>query len=323
MPHDVGPGWFRQVGAGVPVAEHPPVVPELTEFPEVPAGDPVFRLVRVAPARPLVSEPPQVIGQGSEHPGRHHRPVVGDPAPCDRDNFRQYRCDVGPAECAELLRKPVPEPLDGRGARFDQQLSVRIAAEIKSQEIEPLSNGDDPGFGFVKSQPSRLQPLGQPCPDLLGLLPGMAAYHQVIGVPDERRAAVLHRSGMNAAPVSDACGLLQPVQCDIQQQRRNNTALGSSFPGRREPFPGLEDPCFQPPGDNLPRGETAEHFQQVLVADLVECACQVRVQYPHPLGFPAQGAEQRLYRVMAAAARPEPIRPRSPERMPLTCADCS
>jgi len=28
--------------------------------------------------------------------------------------------------------------------------------------------------------------------------------------------------------------------------------------------------------------ETAEHFQQVLVADLVECACQIRVKNPTP-----------------------------------------
>ena len=98
MPHDIGPGRFRQVGAGVFIAEYPPVVPELAELPEVPADDPVPGLVRVAPARPLIGELPQVVGQGSEHPGRHHRPVVGDPAPYDRGDLRQYCCDVGPAQ---------------------------------------------------------------------------------------------------------------------------------------------------------------------------------------------------------------------------------
>ena len=78
----------------------------------------------------------------------------------------------------------------------------------------------------------------------------------------------------------------QPVQCDIQQQRRNSTALGSSLPGRREPFPGLENPCLKPPGDHPLRRETADHLQQMLVADLVECACQVRVKNPHPPGLP-------------------------------------
>ena len=90
---------------------------------------------------------------------------------------------------------------------------------------------------------------------------------------------------------------------------RAHPALRSSLPGRREPFPGLENPCLQPPGDHLPRGETAEHFQQALVADLVECACQISVKNPYPAGFPVQGIEQGFYRVMAAAARPEPIRP--------------
>ena len=107
--------------------------------------------------------------------------------------------------------------------RYWKQDIIRPAVETTARGTIEIR--DDPGFGFVESQPRRLQPLGQPCPDLLGLLPGMTAYDQVIGVPDERRAAVLHRSGMNAAPVSDACGLLQPVQCDIQQQRRNNAAL--------------------------------------------------------------------------------------------------
>src|SRR6266852_2013257 len=209
MPHDIGPGRFRQVGAGVPVAEYPPVAPELLELPEVPAGDPVSRLIPVAPARPLIGEPPQVIGQGSEHPGRYHRPVVGDPAPCDRDDLRQYRCDVGPAERAELLREPAPEPLDGHGARFDEQLAVGVAADIESEEIEPLRKGDDPGLGFIERQPPRLQPPGQPRLDLLGLLPGMTAYDQVISISSERRATASQLPGLSVGEaVADARGLL-------------------------------------------------------------------------------------------------------------------
>ena len=72
---------------------------------------------------------------------------------------------------------------------------------------------------------------------------------------------------------------------------RDHAALGSSLPGRRKPFPSLENPCLQPPGDHIPRGETAEHFQQVPVADLVERACQIRIKNPHPAGFPVQGVE--------------------------------
>ena len=98
---------------------------------------------------------------------------------------------------------------------------------------------------------------------------------------------------------------------------RDNTALGSSLPGRREPFPGLENPCLQPPGDHPPRGETAEHSQQVPVADLVERACQVSVKNPHPPGFPAQGVIQGFYRVVTAAARPEPVGPGLEPGLPL------
>src|ERR1019366_4252784 len=90
-----------------------------------------------------------------------------------------------------------------------------------------------------------------------------------------------------------------------------------SLPGRREPFPGLEDPCLQPPGDHIPRGETAEHFQQVPVADLVECARQISVKNPRPPGFPVQGVEQGFYRVVTAAARPEPIRSGLEPGLPL------
>ena len=175
MPHDVSPGWFRQVGAGVFITEHPPVIPELLKLPEIAVDDPPFRLIRVIPARPLIGEFPQVVSQGAEHLGRHHRPIVGDPAPHDWDDLRQYRCDVGPAECAKLLRKPFPEPLDGRDARFYEQLSVRITAEIESEKIVSLEKGDDPGLSFIERQPPRLQPSGQPRLDLLGLLPGMAA----------------------------------------------------------------------------------------------------------------------------------------------------
>src|SRR6266851_864471 len=145
----------------------------------------------------------------------------------------------------------------------------------------------------------------------------MAAYDQVISVSNERRASVPQCPGTTAGAVTGTCGLFQPMQCDIQQQGRNNTALGSSLPGRREPFPGLENPCLQPPGNHPPRGETAEHFQQVLVADLVECACQISVKNPHPPGFPVQGVVQGFYRVVTAAARPEPVGPGLEPGLPL------
>ena len=191
VPHDTGPGRFRQVGAGVAVAEDPPVVPEFAELSVVPADDPVLGLVRVAPARPLVGELPQVVAQGSEHPGRHHSPVVGAPAPCDRDDPRQHRCDVGPSECAELPRKPFPEPHDGRFARLDEQLAVRVAAEaVNPRKPNPSRRRTVLSLlASLKARPAQRQPSGRLCLDLLGLLPGITAYDQVIGISSKRRAA--------------------------------------------------------------------------------------------------------------------------------------
>ena len=126
--------------------------------------------------------------------------------------------------------------------------------------------------------------------------------------------------GDTPAPASvstDSDDDAEPAPSSHLRWRSPNTALGSSLPGRREPFPSLENPCLQPPGDHIPRGETAEHSQQVPVADLVERACQVSVKNPHPPGFPAQGVIQRLYRVVTAATRPEPVGPGLEPGLPL------
>ena len=59
------------------------------------------------------------------------------PAPDDRDHLRQYRCDIGPAECMEFLRKPVlSEPLDGRGAWFGEGLR-RLVADLTAEASRP------------------------------------------------------------------------------------------------------------------------------------------------------------------------------------------
>src|SRR5260370_32430428 len=94
-------------------------------------------------------------------------------------------------------------------------------------------------------------------------------------------------------------------------------ARGSPSPGGRKPFPSLENPCLQPPADHPLRGEAAEHSQELLVADLVERARQITVKNPPPPGFPAQGLEHRFHRVVAAAARPEPIPSGLRTRLPL------
>ena len=181
---------------------------DLSNFPKYRSTIQHLGLFRWLQHAHFIGEFPQVTGQRVEHAGRYHRPVIGDPAPDDRGDRCQYRCDVGPAQCMELLGKPVPEPLDGLGARFDKQLTVRVAAKIEPEEIEPLRKGNDPGFGVVERQPSWLQLPGQLRLDLLGLLPGVAARDQVIGISGKHRAARPYRPGVIPGVVPDACGLL-------------------------------------------------------------------------------------------------------------------
>jgi hypothetical protein len=91
---------------------------------------------------------------------------------------------------------------------------------MKPEELESFFvEACDAGLGLVEGQASGRQPCGQPHLDLLGLLPGVAADDQVVGVPYERRTGVGHLPGASAGQVvAYASGLLQPVQCDIQQQ---------------------------------------------------------------------------------------------------------
>src|SRR5260370_38835319 len=92
---------------------------------------------------------------------------------------------------------------------------------------------------------------------------------------------------------------------------------GEFPPGGSKPFPSLENPCSQPPGDHPLRGESAKHSEEVLVTDLVECAGQIGIQNPGPRGLSLKGGKQGFYRVVAAAARPEPIRTGLKTGLPL------
>jgi hypothetical protein len=143
VPDDIGPGKLDQVGAAVTVSEYPPIAPELVEPAEIAGGNPPPRLVLVAAACPPVGEMPQVLVQGAEHPGRHHRPVVGGPAPHDRGKPDNDSHRVRSAQRAHLDREPFPEPPDRLLARLDQQLAIRVTPQIESQEIEPLRRGPD------------------------------------------------------------------------------------------------------------------------------------------------------------------------------------
>src|SRR6266536_2761640 len=159
MPFDAGPGELDQAGAAIAVAEDPVVVPELAGLAEVPAGDPAFRLVRVAPCGPLAGEFPHVVVQGGERPGRHHCPVIGRPAPDDGVKRGNDRYRVAAAQAAHLGREPFPEPPDGRLGRLDQQLAAGVAADAEPGKVEALTEVDDLRLVLSEGQPPGRQPL--------------------------------------------------------------------------------------------------------------------------------------------------------------------
>jgi len=99
---------------------------------------------------------------------------------------------------------------------FDQQLGS-VAADVEPQEIEPLGQVHDPGLVLVDGKTPGLQPLGQPRLDLFGLLPGLAAHREIVGVSHQHRGARHRYPGLRAGfAISCAGGFLQPVECDVQ-----------------------------------------------------------------------------------------------------------
>jgi site-specific DNA recombinase len=98
---------------------------------------------------------------------------------------------------------------------------------------------------------------------------------------------------------------------------RDHPALRAAPLGRSEPAL-IDHPRPQPGRDHSPGGEGAELSEEMRVIELVERGGQVGVQRPHTLaGLTACGHEDSLHRVLAAAARPEPIRPGLEPGLPL------
>jgi hypothetical protein len=220
---------------------------------------------------------------------------VGDPhrTPDDRVERGDDRRRVRAALSAHLGREPAAEPPDGRAARLDQQLAVAVAADVDPEEVEPLSEVHDLGLVFVEDKTPGRQPGGELCLDLFGLLPGMTAGDQVIGVPDHDRAAGPGIPGVPAGSlIPDPCGLLQPMERHVHHQRTDDTALGSPLPGRRE-HTVLDHPGLQPARDHVPGRERPERGEQPRMINLVERRRQVGVHDPHPLALAFQRGEQR------------------------------
>ena len=112
-------------------------------------------------------------------------------------------------------------------------------------------------------------------------------------------------------------GLLHPVQGDVQQRWADHPALRGAFLGRSESAV-LNHARLQPLPDHPPRGERAEHGQNVVVADEVERGRQICVQHPPAFRVWALGRlVDRRDRVMAATAGPKSVGPRLEPCLPL------
>jgi site-specific DNA recombinase len=118
-------------------------------------------------------------------------------------------------------------------------------------------------------------------------------------------------TGGTAAPrpnVTDRDDDEEPAQRSSLRWRSHHTALRGSRIGRCESFAWFEHPSFQPVPDLCPAGEHPDGGEQMVVVDPVECCGEVRVQHPHPLrGNAARRHVDDGDRVLAAAARPEPV----------------
>ena len=76
----------------------------------------------------------------------------------------------------------MPEPPDGRLARFDQQLKA-VTADVESQEVESLlTEVSDLRLVLVEDETPGRQPFRELRLDLFGLLTGVAERDQVVGL---------------------------------------------------------------------------------------------------------------------------------------------
>jgi site-specific DNA recombinase len=125
------------------------------------------------------------------------------------------------------------------------------------------------------------------------------------------RHSIPTRADVSATvPVStDSDADAEPAPGSHLRWRSHHSALRSSLAGRSIP-PPVDHSSFQPFPDLLPGGERANQAEKMIVVDSVKCGFQVRVKYPYPVSLlEAYRVVDSLDRVVAAAARPEPVLP--------------
>ena len=170
----------------------------------------------------------------------------------------------------------------------------------------------------LKARPRGASHSGEPRLDLRACCLAVAERDQVIGVPDHHRGTGSGIPGLAAGGlVADPGGLLQPVQRDIQRTGEITPPWGVPSSVGANPFPASTTPAFSQPG-SCPWPGTTRAREKPGVINPVERRRQVGVQRPHPLGHrDLAHVVDRRDRVVAAAARPEPIRARLEPGLPL------
>ena len=86
---------------------------------------------------------------GGEDLFGNHTAVVAGPTPKDWVEPTDDCGRVGTVQRTDLYGQPSPEPPHRRRAGFDEQLAV-VAADVESEEVEPVVNMDDLGFVLVE-----------------------------------------------------------------------------------------------------------------------------------------------------------------------------
>src|ERR1039457_7077307 len=120
---------------------------------------------------------------------------------------------VASAQLAHLARELFPVLPDRFLRRFDQQLAVAVTADGPAEEVEPLGEVDYPRLVLVDGHSASGEPSFKPRLDLLGLLPGVAADGEIVGISDQN-GGILLDPGLVVALVADSSGFLKAVQRD-------------------------------------------------------------------------------------------------------------
>jgi hypothetical protein len=77
----------------------------------------------------------------------------------------------------------------------NQRARSNRATSCRTEKVKPVRGVDNLRLVLVEGQTPRSQPPGKPCPDLLGLLPAVAAGDQIVGIPDHDRRPRLWSPG--------------------------------------------------------------------------------------------------------------------------------